>query len=198
MSVMTHFLLWYIGLASPRTFYSPAACACLERHAKGKRRLVEIGCWHGVNTLRLRRAMAPEGVLFAVDPYPAGRLGFSTAKVIARREVGKSRNGEVRWVQMTDQRAARYFEESGEPPVDVIFSDASNDYRGFEVTWEAWSPLIRRGGIYILANSHATPLRRIASAGSVRFTRDVVEHDRRFETVETVETFTVLRRREVS
>ena len=69
---------------------------------------------------------------------------------------------------------------------------------GFEVTWKAWSPLIRRGGIYILANSHATPLRRIASAGSVRFTRDVVEHDRRFETVETVETFTVLRRREVS
>ena len=99
---------------------------------------------------------------------------------------------------MSDRSAARYFVESGESPVDVIFSDSSNDYRGFGVTWEAWSPLIRCGGIYILANSQATPLRRIADAGSVRFTRDVVEHDRRFEKVETVETFTVLRRLEAS
>ena len=142
--------------------------------------------------------MAPGGVLFAVDPYPAGRLGFSAAKIIARSEVGKSRNGKVRWLQMTHQNPARYFEESGEPPVDVIFSDASNDYRGFEATWVVWSRPIRRGGIYILANRLATPLRRIADAGSVRFTRDVVENDRRFEKVETVETFTVLRRRSVS
>jgi hypothetical protein len=42
MSVLAHFVLWTIGLAPARTFYTSAECACLERHAVGKKRLVEM------------------------------------------------------------------------------------------------------------------------------------------------------------
>ena len=72
MSVITHFLLWSVGLAKPWTFYGSAECHCLARHVCGKRRVVEIGCWHGLNTRRLRAGMARDGVLFCVDPYAVG------------------------------------------------------------------------------------------------------------------------------
>ena len=108
MRVLHHFTLWTFGLASPQTFYTSAECACLERHAAGRTRLAEIGCWHGVNTRRLRRAMHPDGVLFGIDPYAPGRLGFSAQRVISRHEVNKEVNGSIKWIRMTDIDAARW------------------------------------------------------------------------------------------
>lgn len=97
MNVLTHFVLWRLHLAAASTMYTAAECACLERHAAGKKRLVEIGCWHGVNTRRLRRVMAPDGVVFGVDPYAPGRLGFSATQIIAHREVDKEANFRATW-----------------------------------------------------------------------------------------------------
>ncbi|OLE02278.1 MAG: hypothetical protein AUI36_43495 [Cyanobacteria bacterium 13_1_40CM_2_61_4] len=55
----------------------------------GNSGLAEIGVWHGVTTCRLRSKMASDGVLFAVDPYPIGCLGFSAQRYIARKELGR-------------------------------------------------------------------------------------------------------------
>jgi len=196
MRVLTHFVLWNLKVAKAQTPYTSAECACLERHAAGKGRLVEIGCWHGVNTSRLRRVMAPDGVLFGVDPYLPGRLGFSAQRIIARREVNKVANGSMRWTRVTDIEAARRFVAAGEKPVDFVFSDSVNTFGGFGKTWEAWSALIVSGGIYILANSRSSATRRLDDAGSARYTREVILRDDRFRLVETVDTFTVLERRQ--
>src|SRR3954471_24714944 len=102
MSVLSHFVLWSLHLADAQTPYTAAECECLEQFAAGKRRLVEIGCWHGVNTRRLRRVMAADAVLFAVDPYAPGRLRFSAQRQIARHEVDQEPNGSVRWIRMKD------------------------------------------------------------------------------------------------
>ena len=194
MRILTHFLLWNLKLVKASTWYTAAECECLERHAAGKRRLVEIGCWQGVNTRRLRTAMAPDGVLFGVDPYPAGRLGFSAPRIIARREVDTVRNGRVRWIRLTDVDAARWFVAAGEPPVDFVFSDCVNTFDGFRQTWEAWSPLVAPGGIYILANSRSSATRRLDEVGSAIYTRDLILKDPRFHPVEAADTFTVLRK----
>ena len=58
MRVLTHFLVWRLGLAAAQTQTTPAERDCLALHAAGKRRCVEIGVWHGVTTCRLRAAMA--------------------------------------------------------------------------------------------------------------------------------------------
>lgn len=195
MRVLTHFLLWNLQLAKAQTPYTAAECECLERHAAGKKRLVEIGCWHGVNTSRLRRVMAPDGVLFGVDPYVPGRLGFSAQRVIARREVSKVTNGSMRWTRVSDLEAARRFAASREGPVDFVFSDSVNTFEGFGKTWEAWSALIGSSGIYVLANSRSSAALQLDDAGSARYTCEVILRDARFRLVETVDTFTVLARR---
>jgi hypothetical protein len=195
MNVLTHFVLWRVHLAAASTMYTAAECACLERHAAGRKRLVEIGCWHGVNTRRLRRVMAPDGIVFGVDPYAAGRLGFSATQIIAHREVDQEANGVMRWIRMTDLDAARWFAASNQGPVDFVFSDSLNSYEGFRATWEAWSPLAGAGARYVLGNSRSCEAMPIEGAGSVAFTRDVIAQDPRFRLVETVDTFTVLERR---
>ncbi len=195
MTVLTHFLLWNLGLSKAWTCYTENECTALEKYASGKKRLAEIGCWQGVNTARLRKVMSPEGALFAVDPYPEGRLGFNAAEKIAHREVGKIKNASIRWMKMTDLEAAEIFAKEKQLPLDFIFSDSLNTYEGALNTWNAWQPLLNARGIYIIANSHPTPEKPIEKAGIVRFVKDRVLTDPRFELLEITGCFTILKKK---
>jgi predicted O-methyltransferase YrrM len=157
---------------------------------QGRRRVVEIGIWHGVTTRRLRDGMHPEGVLTAVDPFPAGRLGISLQERIARVEVDRARRGEVVWVRATGADAAR-----AHGPIDFIFIDGDHSEEGLLEDWRAWSGLVERGGIVALHDSRSTDSRAIDDAGSVRVTNDVIRPDVRFTVLDEVDSLTVLERR---
>ena len=196
MRALTHFLRWSVGLAGADTQTTPRERDCLARLAAGRRRVVEVGVWHGVTTTRLRTAMAPDGLLLAVDPYPRGRLGVSLQRIIARREVARVANARVRWVRLTGAEAAAWYAASGEPPVDLVFIDGDHGYDVVRADWEGWSPLVVDGGVVALHDSRPTAGRPIHDAGSVRFTNEVIRHDPRFELLETEDSLTALRRRE--
>ena len=193
MRPSVHFALWSLGRSPAETPTTAAERDCLARHAAGKRRVVEIGVWHGVTTCRLRAAMAPDGLLFAVDPYPRGRLGLSLQQIIAHATVKEVRNGRVRWLRETGAAAGRLLAHSREPPVDFVFIDGDHTYEGLRADWEAWKPLIATGGIVALHDSRSSDSRRIDDAGSVRFTREVILADPDFRVEETVDSLTVLR-----
>jgi hypothetical protein len=195
MRVLKKFLLWQIGLVAPETQTSEAERACLARHAAGRKRLAEIGVYHAVTTCRLRRAMAPDAVLLAVDPFPPGRLRFSYDRIIAHREAARVANGQIRWLRKTGQEAAHDPLVAQLGGVEFLFIDGDHSYEGLRGDWEGWSPWIAPGGVVALHDSRSTPTVNIDSAGSVRFTQDVILHDARFEVVETVDTLTVLRRK---
>lgn len=195
MRVLVRFLLWRLGLAEAETQTTPAERDCLARHVAGKTRPVEIVVWHGVTTSRLRAQMAPESMLFAVGPYPAGRLGFSAQRYIAHREVAKVCNGSVQWIRTTSVQAARDYSLSGEPRPDFVFIDGDHTYSGLHDDWEAWSPLVAMNGIVALHDNCSCAAREIGDVGSVVFTCEVVLQDARFELLERVDTLTVVRRR---
>jgi predicted O-methyltransferase YrrM len=196
MRVLKKFLLWQIGLAPAETQTTDAERDCIARHAGGKKRLAEIGVYHAVTTRRLRQAMAADGVLLAIDPFPPGRLRFSYDRVIAHREAGKVPNGRLSWLRKTGKDAARDPEVAALGGVDFVFIDGDHSYDGLREDWEGWSPWVAPGGIVALHDSRSTPAKNIDSAGSVAFTRDVILKDPRFEVAETVDSLTVLRRRE--
>jgi len=195
MPVSVHFLLWCLGLERATTQTTDAERDCLARCAAGRRRVVEIGVWHGVTTRRLRAALAPGGVLFAVDPFPVGRMRFSPQRVIARRQVAAVSTGRVEWVRLTGEEAARWYASRGEPGPDLVFIDGDHSYDGLRRDWEAWSGLLAAGGLVALHDSRSTEARPIEEAGSVHFTTGVILHDPRFEVAEVVDSLTVLRRR---
>ena len=190
MKVLSHYLAWTMGLAPATTQTTTAERDCLARHATGRRRLVEIGVWHGVTTKRLRGAMDPTGVLSAVDPFPVGRLGFSVQQHIAHREVGAVANGQVAWLRTTGAAAAR-----DHAPVDFVFIDGDHSEEGLLADWRAWSPLVEPGGIVALHDSRSTPERPIDDAGSVKVTNEVILRDRQFALLDAVDSLTVLQKR---
>jgi predicted O-methyltransferase YrrM len=186
-------LLWSLKLAKAETQTSEAERASLARHAAGKKRVVEIGVWHGVTTKVLRNAMAPDGILLGVDPYPKGRFGFSVQRLIAQRETARL-TGTVELQRMTSTEAARLYAGRNGPPLDFVFIDGDHSYEGLRGDWEAWSPLVGPHGLIALHDSRCSAERNIEGAGSVIFTRDTIRHDPRFRLVETVDTLTVMSR----
>jgi predicted O-methyltransferase YrrM len=195
MIVTAHLLLWSFGLAAAETQISIDERQCLIRHAAAKRRPVEIGVWHGVSSSLIREAMAPDGILFLVDPFPPGRFGFSPQRIIAARQVSKVSNGSIRWLRATGVEGAAIYRASEPELPDFVFIDADHTYEALRGDWGAWSPLVRKTGIVALHDSCSSQSRNIDDAGSVRFTREVILPHSDFERVEVVETLTVLRRR---
>ena len=195
MRTMTHFLLWAVGLSKAESQTTEAERACLVRHAQGRRRLVEVGVWEGATTRRLRAAMADDGILYAVDTYRKGRLGFSTQQVIAQREVERVPRGSVEWVRFSGDEAARWYAQSGRPAVEFVFIDADHSYEALRADWEGWSPLVVQGGVVALHDSRSYQQRDLSDAGSAQYTRDVNLKDPGFEEIEAVDSLTVMRRR---
>jgi predicted O-methyltransferase YrrM len=195
VSVLSHFLKWQFGFARAETQTTEAERDCLARHAAGKRVLAEIGVWHGVTTCRLRAAMATDGILYAIDPYPRGRLGVSFQQRIAHGELRSTSGGQIRWIRATGAEAGRRLAAELAARVDFVFIDGDHTYEGLRGDWEAWSGLLAPGGIVCLHDSRSSPLRAIDDAGSVRFTSEVIRKDERFLPVDEIDSLTVLRRR---
>lgn len=193
MSVLLHLIKWQLGLAEAEIWTTDAERACLARHASGKRRLVEVGVWHGGTTRGLRAAMSPDATLFAVDPFAKGRLGFSIPRFVARREVARVRNGRVSWVRLTGEEAARSDIMRRQGPIDFVFIDNAQTYDTLRAEWEAWAPVVGTGGVIALHDSRPDPAGGLEQT-SVAYARDVVRRDARYSVVDEVDSLTVLRR----
>jgi predicted O-methyltransferase YrrM len=192
MSVLFHLVKWLLGLAPAEIWTTEPERACLARHAAGKRRLVEIGVWHGGTTRHLRAAMGDEATLYAVDPFPTGRLGFSIPRLVARREVARVRNGRVIWLRLPGEAAAGTEMMRQQPP-DFVFVDNAQTFDSLRVEWEAWAPVVAPGGIIALHDTRPWPA-GTPEQSSVGYARTVVRQDSRFTVVEEVDSLTVLRR----
>jgi predicted O-methyltransferase YrrM len=192
VSALAHFIQWRLGLEKGSVWTAPDEAAALVRHAANKQRLAEIGVWEGGTTRRLRQVMASGGMLFAIDPFPTGRLGISYQQAIAKGEVGGVRNGTVVWLRLLGIDAAKHPDVIA-VPFDFVFIDGDHTYDAARADWEAWSALVAPGGIIALHDS--VPVDGQDDSGMTLFSEEVIRGDRRFESVENVRSLRVLRRR---
>ena len=193
MAAVLHFVLWQLRLRAAASTTTRAERDTLAARASGRLRAVEIGVAQGVTTKRIRAAMAPEGELWAIDPYFPNRLGLRFSEMIARREVEGVENGRVRWVRDTGRGAAELWQAEGKKPADFVFIDADHTWQGISEDWQAWSDLVGAGAFIALHDSRSTPENPIV-ADSVRFTDSVVRTDPRFRIVAEVDSLTVVER----
>jgi predicted O-methyltransferase YrrM len=194
MSVLQHLVKWLLGLAPAEIWTTDAERACLARHAAGRRRLVEVGVWHGGTTRHLRAAMSPDATLYAVDPFPKGRLGFSIPRFVARREVGQVRKGRVVWLRETGEAAAKMEIMRAPPTIDFVFVDNAQTYEGLRAEWEAWTPVLAAGGVIALHDARPGA-EGLPEQTSEIYARDVIRRDARFTIVDEVDTLMVLEKR---
>lgn len=194
MRALATFLKWRLGLMDPEAWTSAATRDAAARYAQGRRRLAEIGVWQGAVTCRMRAVMAPDAVLFAIDPYPAGRFGINYQRLMAIGEVGTIANGRVEWLRETGRTAATNPKVLEAAPFDFVFVDADHTYDGLRENWDGWAPLMAPGGV--IALHEGGDQGGVSDHGGVRFSDDVARRDDRFAVLEAVENLLVLRRRE--
>jgi hypothetical protein len=96
---------------------------------------------------------------------------------------------------MTGVQAATSPEARALGDVQFLFIDGDHSYDGLLDDWQAWSSRVAPGGHVALHDSCSSPMRNIDTAGSVRYTSDVIRHDPRFQLAEVVDTLTVVRRK---
>ena len=193
MAAVLHFILWKLRFRQARTETSRRERDALARHAKNRLHAVEIGVAQGVTSKRLRACLAPDGELWAVNPYPANRLGLRFSEMIAHGEVASIENARVRWVRKASTEAAALWQQERRPPPDFVFIDADHSWKGISEDWDAWAGLVGPRAIIALHDSRSTEEHPM-DADSVRFTQSVVLHDSRFRLVEEVDSLTVVER----
>lgn len=190
---LMHMVFCAIGVGSARTQTTERERAALRNHSKDKERGVEIGVFEGVTTCVLASQMREEGVLFAVDPFVAGRAGVNWTKITARQQV--KRHGlqhKVRFVERYSFEACEMI--SGD--FDFIFIDGDHSLGGIERDWSDWSGRVVADGIVALHDTRVPSHNPgVASLGSYHYFEKVIKHDDRFELIEQVDSLSVLRRK---
>lgn len=188
MKLTIHYLLWKVGLSSAITQTTQAERDSLCRHARGKKRLMEIGVYEGVTTKALRKVIDKDAVIFAVDPFPRGTFGISMQEIISQTEVGKVDQGRVEWIRALGNEAGND-SRVGDEPLDFIFVDGDHSWKGIESDWNVWSPRMVVGGVMAFHDS-----RQSDGADSERFTQEVILADPRFRLIEEIDRLTVFER----
>ena len=188
-----HFVRYLFGWDEALTQTTALEQQALARHAAGRERLVEIGVYEGFNTRRLAEAMAADGELFAIDPFPTGRLGVSWCKLIAQREAAKlNPPRRVRFVEEFSYEANKQLH--GE--FDFIFIDGDHSFEGIKQDWCDWSCRLPSGGIIALHDSIVPDHNPAwAEPGSCAFFESHIRPDTAFEILQQAGSLSVLRRK---
>jgi hypothetical protein len=185
----------WAGAVPPEVYTTGAERECLACHARGRRRVVEVGVWHGGTARVLREAMAADGLFFAVDPYLPGRFGVSGARLIARRVLATPSTPRVIWIRERGCDAARGARIRAASPFDFVFLDPPQTSAIVRAEWEAWTPLVGPWGILALHDSRPSEEDPEFAPDSLSFANDVARRDERFEIIDEVGLLTVFRRR---
>ena len=190
-----HFALFAISATGPRTQTTVGEQQCLAKWAKGALRIAEIGVYHAVNSRNLLNAADPTSQIWLVDPYTTGKLGICFAHLIARSVLKLFPAERLHWMKMTGAEAGRILNEQCGVTFDFVFIDGDHSYQGVAADWEAFTPLIRRGGIMALHDSIPSEGNPIFNAGSVRFFEEKIRRDPRFEFIDSQDSLAVIKRR---
>jgi predicted O-methyltransferase YrrM len=115
----------------------------LQRNARGRRVIVEIGVAEGASALVLRQVMATDGTLYLIDPYHLSRYPWINApKRAAKAAVSRCHTGEVIWIEQFSSDAARAWNR----PIDFLFLDGNHTLEFVSRDWEEWHRFIKPGG----------------------------------------------------
>ena len=190
---LLHGLRFLLGMDEAETQTSEKEQAMLRRYAEGRKRAVEIGVYEGVNTRNIAEVMDPGGVLYGIDPFPKGRLGFCWGELIANRHLrrGGVRN-RVSFVKALSWDAVPLIDGT----FDFLYVDGDHTLEAMTRDWTDWSERVDKDGIVALHDTRVSDFcLKVESYGSYQYFESHIRHDDRFELLEQVDSLSVLRRR---
>jgi hypothetical protein len=105
---LQHPFFSWAGLRPVLAQHTAAEHQALQRHARQRQRLVEIGVAEGASAMALRDGMDPQGHLYLIDPYQLSRVpALNFLRRAARRAVSSGSQPKIFWIQEFSHQAIR-------------------------------------------------------------------------------------------
>lgn len=190
---LLHMLRYMAGTDPAQTQTTESERACIKRYACGRKRCVEIGVFEGVTTGVIASTLDSDAILYAIDPFIAGRAGICWGMPIAKREIAKHRpKCQIKIVRAFSPEANKQVEGD----FDFIFIDGDHSLEGIKQDWNDWSVRIQPGGVIGLHDTIVPAHNpKVANLGSHRYFVDHIQYDDRFEILEQIDSLSILRRK---
>ncbi len=187
---LTHLLKYFVGLDPAQTQTTQAERDCIVKHARRRKRVVEIGVFEGVTTGTIASVLDADATLFAIDPFIPGRVGICWGKPIARSQVFRQHpKCKIHFVESYSFDACKKIDGS----FDFIFIDGDHSWDGIVRDWSDWSERVDVGGVIGLHDTSVpTHNPRVAELGSYQYFQQHIQSDPRFKLIEQVDSLNML------
>jgi len=134
--------------------HTEAEHRALEKHALGRKSLVEIGVAEGASAIALQTAMSPEGTLYLVDPFHLARVPMlNFVRRAAERAVSSHARSKIVWIESFSHDAARNWNK----PIDFLLIDGDHHEEAVEQDWKDWSPHVIEKGVVVFHDARVFP-----------------------------------------
>jgi predicted O-methyltransferase YrrM len=152
--VIQHPFFAWAGLRPPIAQHTAAEHHALEKHARGRKSLVEIGVAEGASAIALRTTMDPEGTLYLVDPFHLSRVrALNFLRRAARRAVSTKSNVKMVWIEAFSHEAVAVWSR----PIDFLLIDGDHREEAVEQDWNDWHPYVMGNGIIAFHDARLFP-----------------------------------------
>jgi hypothetical protein len=146
VKVLRHPAYAWLGLRPFVGQHSAAEHEALQRWARGRTTLVEIGVAEGVSAMALRAAMSPESTLYLIDPFHLSRLPrLNFTRRAAHKAVESYPQGRVVWLEKFSHEVVEGWRE----PIDLLLIDGDHSESEVRRDWNEWNRFVRPGGVVV-------------------------------------------------
>ncbi len=193
--VIQHPFFAWAGLRPPIAQHTAAEHHGLEKHARGRKSLVEIGVAEGASAVALRTTMDPEGTFYLVDPFHLSRVqAVNFQRLAAMRAVCTKSGPTIVWIEAFSHEAAVAWKQ----PIDLLLIDGDHREEAVEQDWKDWHPHVMENGIIAFHDARVFPGGWTSRGyGPVRFVDRVLRNNpsSSWEIFEEVDSLVFVRKR---
>lgn len=151
---LRHPFFSWAGLRPILAQHTLAEHQALQRHAGGRKQVVEIGVAEGASAIALRDGMDPSGNLYLIDPYHLSRVRpLNFLRRAAKRAVSARARPAIHWIESFSQKAAIAWNMS----IDFLLIDGDHAENAVQKDWEDWHAHVVEDGIVAFHDARLFP-----------------------------------------
>lgn len=181
-----------VGLVEATSQTNEAERAALARYAAGANKALEIGTYQGVSAVVIAQALAPGGVLYCVDPWPARNGKADPNWLICERTLRRAGvDGRIKILRAFSSAII----EKLPTDLDFAFVDGDHSSNGIKTDWQIVASRVRSRAIICLHDAVTPPAEPWRQLDSMRFFEQVILKDDRFDKIDIVHSMAVMQKR---